>query len=578
MRLSTDVERAQDEAGGIAVLHAALDAGVRLLDTADAYAPGPDSIGHNERLIAKALASWGGDAAEVTVATKGGLIRPGGQWVPDGRAKHLRAACEASLVALGVERIALYQLHAIDPKTPLKTSVRALAKLQRDGLVDRVGICNVNLAQLREAKEYVEVSAVQVELSPWVDTSIRGGVVGYCRDEGNPVLAHRPLGGVSRLGRLAKHRALLEIATRTGHTVEEVALAWLRSLADAVRPLPGPTRPESAKSCGAEVSLTTDDLATLDAAFPAADILRRPNAARRPPDDAPGDVALVMGMPGAGKSTRTTAYTDRGYERLNRDIVGGRLPQLIPHLEAHLEAGRDKVVLDNTYGSRARRNEVIEAAWRHGVPARCVWIDTPIERARVHAVTRMLDRYGRLLPPDEMRALSREDPNSFPPRVQIEYCRAFEAPTLEEGFAEVTRVYPEPMPSEAAPGRVLLLDLDKLLAAGDDAALGCALRRRRAGGWSLAAFAWRPGSDGEAEECAKVLDLEMPVYVCRHPAGPAACWCRLPMPGLALLALRSADASAAASLLVGATAPAERYAAGVGMPYATLSELRQSSS
>src|SRR5262245_42876059 len=132
MRLSTLPDR--DDERGIAVLHAALDAGATFLDTADAYGFDESDIGHNERLRARALETWSGDRSQITVATKGGLTRPGGQWVPDGRAMHLSAACEASRRALGVERIALYQLHAPDPRTPLATSVRALAGLQQAGL------------------------------------------------------------------------------------------------------------------------------------------------------------------------------------------------------------------------------------------------------------------------------------------------------------------------------------------------------------------------------------------------------------------------------------------------------------
>jgi aryl-alcohol dehydrogenase-like predicted oxidoreductase len=113
MRLSTATHRDDDHA--IAVLHAALDAGVRLLDTADAYAHDDGDRGHNERLVARALASWSSDATAVQIATKGGLTRPRGAWMPDGRAKHLIAACEASLVALGRSCIDLYQLHAPDP-------------------------------------------------------------------------------------------------------------------------------------------------------------------------------------------------------------------------------------------------------------------------------------------------------------------------------------------------------------------------------------------------------------------------------------------------------------------------------
>src|SRR5712671_1283386 len=117
MRLSTAPDR--DEARGIAVLHAAFDAGVTVLDSADAYCWDDHDVGHNERLIASALATWSGDRSRILLATKGGLTRPHGEWIADGRARHLVAACEASRRALGVERLDLYQLHAPDRRTPL---------------------------------------------------------------------------------------------------------------------------------------------------------------------------------------------------------------------------------------------------------------------------------------------------------------------------------------------------------------------------------------------------------------------------------------------------------------------------
>jgi aryl-alcohol dehydrogenase-like predicted oxidoreductase len=116
MRLSTEPDR--DEARALATLHAALDAGVTLLDTADAYGWDSRDIGHNERLVARGLATWTGDASRVRIATKGGLTRPEGRWVADGRARHLMSACRASRLALGVERIHFYQLHAPDPLPP----------------------------------------------------------------------------------------------------------------------------------------------------------------------------------------------------------------------------------------------------------------------------------------------------------------------------------------------------------------------------------------------------------------------------------------------------------------------------
>ena len=146
MRLSTSPDR--DDVRSIAVLHAALDAGASLLDASNAYCLDGTEVGHNERLIAEALRTWSGDRATIEVATKGGLTRPGGKWVPDARGKSLRAACEASRRALDVDVIDLYQLHAVDPKTPFETSVRALAALQADGLVRRVGLCNVTVGQI----------------------------------------------------------------------------------------------------------------------------------------------------------------------------------------------------------------------------------------------------------------------------------------------------------------------------------------------------------------------------------------------------------------------------------------------
>ena len=216
MRLSTSADR--DDAAAVAVLRAALEAGVTLLDTADAYCHDDTDVNHNERLIAAALASSTLDRSRVLVASKGGLTRPDGRWIPDGRARHLTAACEASLAALGLERIALYQLHTPDPRTPLTTSVRALAALQRDGLVDQIGLCNVTVGQIAEARTIVDVASVQVELNPWNDANVLSGVVRYCIDHRIRLLAYRPLGGPERARKAARDRILLEVAARQAAT------------------------------------------------------------------------------------------------------------------------------------------------------------------------------------------------------------------------------------------------------------------------------------------------------------------------------------------------------------------------
>ena len=164
------------------------------------------------------------------------MTRPGGRWVPNGRAKHLVAAAEDSCRALGVERIDLYQLHAPDPRVPLGTSVRALADLRRQGLVERIGLCNVTVSQIDEARRIVEIDSIQVEASLWHDQQFLSGVVRYCVDNRLRLLAYRPLGGRKSRSRAATNPVLVEIAAQCGATPFDVALAWLAGLSETHRP------------------------------------------------------------------------------------------------------------------------------------------------------------------------------------------------------------------------------------------------------------------------------------------------------------------------------------------------------
>ena len=174
------------------VIHAALDAGVTLIDTADVYCLDDSEIGHNERLVAKALESWSGDRDRVIVATKGGVKRPSGRWEMDGRPEHLRAACERSLAALGVERIDLYQLHAPDPKVPLAESVGALADLQREGKIRWVGLSNVSVPQIREAEIGGAGDQRAEPAQPVLPGSVGGRRGGLLRGAGNRVPGVQP--------------------------------------------------------------------------------------------------------------------------------------------------------------------------------------------------------------------------------------------------------------------------------------------------------------------------------------------------------------------------------------------------
>jgi aryl-alcohol dehydrogenase-like predicted oxidoreductase len=265
MPLSLEGRPSEDEA--VAVIHAALDAGTTLIDTADVYCLDDDDRGHNERLIARALSAWSGDARSVLVCTKGGLRRPGGEWVPDGRPEQLRAACERSLAALGVERIAVYQLHAPDPQVPFADSVGALARLREEGKIEHVGLSNVSAAQIDEARALVPIVSVQNRCNPFDLRVFENGVLAKCETEGLAFLPWSPVGGGRGKGQVADDRVLREVGERHGASPFQVALAWLLLKSGAMFPIPGASRTASAVSSAgaAELTLWPEDVAQIDA-------------------------------------------------------------------------------------------------------------------------------------------------------------------------------------------------------------------------------------------------------------------------------------------------------------------------
>jgi len=254
------------EEQGVRVLHAAFDAGMTLVDTADVYCLDHHDIGHNERLIARALREWGGAADTVLVATKGGMTRPEGRWERDGRPASLRAACERSLRALGVERIALYQLHAPDPGVPFLESVGALADLRRQGKIGAVGLSNVSVAQLREAQGVVEVATVQNRLNPFFREALDDGVVEACAERGIGFLAYSPVGGGRLSRKLPEHPVLAPLARRLGATAHQLVLAWVRAQGATVFPIPSARRVENvlASAASADLELDAETLAAID--------------------------------------------------------------------------------------------------------------------------------------------------------------------------------------------------------------------------------------------------------------------------------------------------------------------------
>lgn len=260
------IEGRPDHDRAIRTVHAALDAGVRLIDTADSYCLDGSEMGHNERLIAAALGSWRGDAGDVLVATKGGHTRgPDGSWGLDGRPEYLRRACEASLRALDVEAIGLYQYHRPDPSVPYAESVGTLGELQSEGKARLVGISNASVDQIREATGIVDLASVQNEFSPAFRSS--EPELDLCADEGIAFLPWSPLGGIGSASGLGdQHEVFAEVADHRGVSPQRVCLAWLLAKAPVVVPIPGASRPETIadSAAAADLELTPDELARLD--------------------------------------------------------------------------------------------------------------------------------------------------------------------------------------------------------------------------------------------------------------------------------------------------------------------------
>ena len=521
MRLPADEQRALE------TIAAAVDAGITVFDTARAYEG-------NEALLARTLRT----VSEARVVTKGGMARTDGGWMPDGRARSIRADCEASLAALDGRAIDLYLLHTPDPRVELTTSIRALARLVDEALVGRVGVCNVNRTQLDVALEHAPIAAVQVALSRFDDSALRGGLVDRCADAGIALIAHSPLGGTRRAARLARDPALNEIAQAHDATEAEVALAWLLGLGPNVVAVPGARRPETAQSAAraASLELGPDEQSLVGRARPRSASRRRRT----------GDVVLAMGIPGAGKSLVAGQYVERGYLRLNRDERGGTLRQLAAALDDALAAGAREIVLDNTYLTRAARNDVVATAASHSRAVRCVWLDTPLAQAQVNLVERLLDRFGRLLAPPELKTAARQVPGVLTPTQQMRSLRELEPPAEDEGFASIERL---PFVRAAREGRHGVF-------------VGAAAAKRLPESLDDAAphllFDWRPdGSTADLESLAGSISALVETAVCAHPGGPPACWCRPPLPGLVLEFARRHGVNPARSVLVGSS-PAHR--------------------
>ena len=238
------------------VLQRAVELGVNFIDTADAY--GPET---NERLIAEALHPY---PTGLVIATKGGIIRPAqDKWDRDGRPEHLRAACEASLKRLRVERIDLYQLHAIDPEVPLEESIGEIATLQKEGKVRHVGVSNFTAEELARARAIVDVVSVQNRHK--VSDRSSDPVLAACEKDGLAFIPWSPLSQSPRDSNAASRAKLEAWAESKDVSFPQAAVAWLLARSPAMLPIPGTSQMEHLEEniAAAALRLTTEEMSAV---------------------------------------------------------------------------------------------------------------------------------------------------------------------------------------------------------------------------------------------------------------------------------------------------------------------------
>jgi len=260
-----------DETQSIATIHAALDAGVTFIDTADIYSPSWDTMGHNELLVGKAVKSYGGNTDSVVIASKGGITRSEGEhWGRDGSLAYLRSAVQKSLTNLGVEVIDLYQWHRPDRWKVYGDVVGHFKTLQDEGLVKTIGISNANVEEIQVAVDVLGpggLASVQNEFSPRFRSS--QDELEFCDEHGIAFLPWSPLGGTGGGAREVgeKYAAFAEIAADRGVSPQQVVLAWELALSEHVIPIPGARRPESITDSAqaADLVLTAEELARCSA-------------------------------------------------------------------------------------------------------------------------------------------------------------------------------------------------------------------------------------------------------------------------------------------------------------------------
>ncbi len=255
------------ESQAIEVIHKALELGVTLIDPADSYCTDESDKHHNERLIFKALQQDNGDTSQVTVATKGGLMRPNGNWNRNGNPDHLRQTIRQSYEALGGQKpIDVWQYHAPDSNYTIEEALTPAKEAVEQGLIRYVGVSNFSVEQIKQARDVMEIVSVQNQYNPWHRQPEFDGVLEYCDHEGLTFFPWSPLGGSSRVSRLQAFPIMVQLAQEKGISVYQIVLAWLRSKSPCIVPIPGARKISRIEDSvqAVEVKLSSEEVQRID--------------------------------------------------------------------------------------------------------------------------------------------------------------------------------------------------------------------------------------------------------------------------------------------------------------------------
>ena len=255
------------ESQSLNVIHRALDLGITMIDTADSYCKDEPDKHHNEQLIHKALQSYNGDVSNVVVATKGGLMRPNGNWTRNGNPQHLRETIRVSFETLGGDKpIDIWQYHSPDPDYTIEESLAPAKEAVEAGMIRFVGVSNFSVAQIKQARDVVDIVSVQNQYNPWYRQPETDGVLEYCENEGLTFLPWSPLGGSRRHASLQDFPVIAQLAKEKGVSAYCIVLAWLRSKSPCILPIPGASKTNSIEDSvrTVDVKLSDDEVQRID--------------------------------------------------------------------------------------------------------------------------------------------------------------------------------------------------------------------------------------------------------------------------------------------------------------------------